>query len=181
MTHDARILAGKKVKDTDPADGSTGPGVDPGPGPGDLHAADCAKVKDAKTKTHDAKAVEAAREDYFDVLSRAEILVPGMRFPTFDSNADPKLSADRLCAFRRRVVDAALQLPDSKEAVETFYNGKTPIKSMTCDAIEVLFRGASDKMRDRNNEAQPGSHKPGSAAIRTIADINRRNREIWKR
>ena len=186
LTQDGRAamaeLTGVKKVDDDsqyseglPANPEGGGGCGPGDEPG-------TKTEDANTKgtkTYDAAAVAAVKEDYFDVVSRAEILVPGIRFPTFDSAEDPKVSAERLCAFRRRTIDAALLIEDSKEAISDFYNGKVPIKSMTCDAITVLFHGASEKMRDKNNASQPDTHKPGKVAIKTAADINKRNREIW--
>lgn len=131
-------------------------------------------------KTVDAKALAELREEYQDTLARAEILVPGIRIPTFDAAADLKTSTDAICSFRRRVLDAALSLDKSRDALSDFYDGKTPIKTMTCDAVKVLFLGASSKMRDHNNTSQAHSTTDSKKAISSIAEMNKRNRELWK-
>ena len=174
LTQDARtkladIMGGKQVKD----EGETprvdmANGQDPRPNDG--------------STTRDRRTVDAMREEWLDIVSRAEILVPGIRFPTFDAAADPKTMKDRSCAFRRRVLSSALEIDKSRDAISDFYDGKTPIKSMTCDAVNVLFLGASSKIRDNNNRSQESVRTAvANGGIRSIADINKRNREIWKR
>ena len=175
--------------DDAPADPS-----DPAPGPDDAPATGSdtdspeekttdarRKTRDAKVKTFDAAGLAKAKEEFYETLALAEILVPGIRIPTFDASSGPKGSEEALCTFRRRVVDAALGVDKTREVVNEFYDGKTPIRSMTCDAVKTLFLASSAKVRDQNNNHQRNENPARKGAVLTIADINRRNSEIWKR
>jgi hypothetical protein len=139
---------------------------------------------DIEGQTMDAKGVtlNQLREEYQDTLARVEILTPGMRVPTFDAAATQKDIKTAICGFRRRSLDAALGFEGGRELLADIYDSRTPIKAMTCDAVKVLFLAASSKARDRNNSfsaaRDEGAKKTG---IRSLADINKRNHELWGR
>ncbi|MGC8020616.1 hypothetical protein ACP3WW_23160, partial [Salmonella enterica] len=59
----------------------------------------------APTMTGDSASLVA---EFQDAKSRAEILAPGIKFPTFDAKANKKVSVDALCSFRRRALTVAL-------------------------------------------------------------------------
>jgi hypothetical protein len=140
------------------------------------------KSADDPTSQDDPTTYDSASivDEYHDVLSRAELLVPGIRFPTYDAKADPKATLDGICAFRRRALDAAYVGDRGRELMSDFYDGKTSMKLMTCDAVKVLFNAASSKARDANNShSSARDHEGVKKGILSIADINKRNREVW--
>jgi hypothetical protein len=132
-----------------------------------------------------------------EAVSRAELLVPGMRHPTFDARMKPQDVSATLCAFRRRTIDAALSKgEDGKDAVLSITgrpkNPEAYVKAMSCDAISVVFNGASEMIRTagirggHNGAATPGvgTHfGGGTTSVQSVADvvsnINKVNRERY--
>lgn len=129
-----------------------------------------------------------------EAISRAELLAPGMRHPTFDAKAAPKDMAATLCAFRRNTIDAALKKgEDGKDAVLAITgrpkNPDAYIKAMSCDALSVVFNGASEMIRTAgvrggggNNDQGTGTrYGGGNTSIQraqdVVANINKVNRE----
>lgn len=133
------------------------------------------------SKTRDSANLSAA---FQDVLSRAEILAPGIRLMTFDAKANRKLTLDRMCAMRRRALEHALKDEDTADVLKGLTGGRSPdLKKLTCDAVKVMFNAGSELVRSSNSAItsvgfvhdHAGSTKPA-----TIADINQRNREFWQ-
>lgn len=134
---------------------------------------------------------------YQEAVSRAELLVPGMKHPTYDAAMKPGDMSATLCAFRRRTIDAAMTANgDSKDAIVAISgrpkNPDAYIKAMSCDSIGVIFNGASEMMRSagiRGNTggaANPGTGTHfggGSQSVQTpaevVAKINAVNRERY--
>lgn len=125
-------------------------------------------------------------DTFKDSIALAEILVPGIRVPTFDAAARPGLSYKRLCGFRRQALDLAYSNPATRMTMDDVLAGKgLDTKTMTCDAVRVLFTQAANAQRIVNNAAanagrardEKGSAKGGPV---TLAEINRRNQERYK-
>lgn len=132
---------------------------------------------------------------YQEVLSRAELLVPGMRFPTFDAAKPAKATAQTMCDLRRTTLDAALAKgTDAKDAVLAIAgsprNPSQYIKAMSCDGIQFLFNGASEMIRNagglRTNDSGGNNgvrHGGGGQSVLSVADtvanINKINRERY--
>lgn len=139
------------------------------------------KTTDAK-KTTDAatKMVADLTAEFTEARSLAEILMPGIKPPTLtlDAKSDPTKTRDTICAFRRRAMAEAFE--DSKTAplFEGLVATKDEFKSMTCDAAKLMFKVVSGKARDANNNSmrETGGTQRGNGGIRSIADINARNR-----
>jgi hypothetical protein len=119
------------------------------------------------------------------MVSRAEVLVPGISIPTFDAKSTARITADSMCQFRRRVLSEAWK-GDAKDAIEPLLDGEKPVfhdKAMTCDRISTLFNAAST-LRSRTTTA---AYRPKSGAaaqsgvqrVMTAAEINARNREVY--
>ena len=135
---------------------------------------------DMKEKAAKAKDSIYMADSFKDTVAMAEILVPGIRVPTFDSAQKPGTTFKKICGLRRQAMDLAYAQPATRGIVEDILNGKElDTKSMTCDAIRTLFRAAASAQRASNNSAgakkvadkTQQSFKPMS----TLADINRAN------
>ena len=129
-----------------------------------------------------AKAKDSAYlgDTFQDTVAMAEILVPGIRVPTFDRAAKPGDSFKRICNFRRQALDLAYAQPATLGTVDDLLSGKAlDTKNMTCDAVRTLFRSASTAQKSINNAAaasktvdQGGAKKTGPM---TLAELNKRN------
>jgi len=137
--------------------------------------------KDEKKPTTDSASTAAA---ILEVKARAEILVPGVKFPTFDAK-DAKIT-ESLCAFRRRVLKhAATHDGASSKIVKPLLGAGTDLKAMTCDAVNIAFHAASDAMRAENNGKNRSFKIPGGKSFAaqtrdTLATVNKQNEDFWK-
>jgi hypothetical protein len=118
-------------------------------------------------------------------ISRAAILVPDVRVPTFDSAKPATFTADALCQLRRDTLRRAWGADDVRPTLETLLAGRTPdftTKAMTCDAAAVIFDAASELLRAERAKLPlrtSAFRAPAGAlpAVPTPAQINARNRE----
>ena len=123
----------------------------------------------------------ASRVDgYSDMVSRAEILAPGVRVPTRDSlkgnhgRVAAQFLRDSIEACRTR--DAA-----GADCVGAFLMGRQ-VKDLAGSELLGVFNGASSYMRMRNNAggASKTSARTGDFSVpSTIAEINAANRKFW--
>ena len=114
------------------------------------------------------------------VLSRAEILAPGIKLPTTDSanNGKAVLNAKRMA------LKQAYATTDGQKAIAPFIGGLTDFDTMPAHTIDTAFVGASELIRQQNNAkgVRSGiSTKDFGRAPATPADINARNREFWNK
>jgi hypothetical protein len=128
------------------------------------------------------------REEWTDTLARAEMLMPGVRLPTFDAAFDEKQTSDTLCTFKRKTLAASFETARGEGAIRDFITTDAPnFTSMTCDAVNVLFRAASQRMRNDNNilsvHRGPAIMPPAAGngtPPRTPAEVNAFNRAFWE-
>lgn len=109
-----------------------------------------------------------------DTRARAEILSPGIKFPTLD--AAPAKARESLCLLRRRALRAA-QDGEHAGIVNALLPGKD-ISRMTCDALAPAFIAASEmvKAKTGHSPATDGATSGGWAEA-----VNARNAEFWRR
>lgn len=133
-----------------------------------------------KDKSKDMKKDKAAvadsahlKDDFADAKSGAEILAPGLKMPTFDKAASPKVTDASICLLKRRALAAATRTADGKEVVDMVL-GKQSLNGMACDTLATVFNGAVALMKDRNMQDDPAKRSRGgksksndSAAIPT--------------
>lgn len=129
-----------------------------------------------------AKARDSAflADSFQSTVADAEILVPGVRIPTFDAAAKPGHTVKVACNFRRTVIDLAYVQPSTRPLIDDLLAGKTlDTKNMTCDAARTLFKAAAAAKRKANNELATQT-QDGKAAVKkgpmTLAEINAFNR-----
>ena len=133
-----------------------------------------------------------------EVLARAELLVPGIRRPTFDSMKPRAQTIQGMCDFRRQTLATALdanQEPaDAIKAVAgTPKNPPEYIRALSCDAVSAVFNGASEMIRTSGMRAHSGTPAPsgkqfGSGTVtptQTVLDVvagmNEKNRAFYEK
>ena len=124
----------------------------------------------------DAKGRVLSGDSLKKLVSRAEILAPGLSFPTRDK-ARSKAGAHSIM---RSALTRAYSTDAGRACIDPFLSGRS-IKSLTSDALTSVFIGAAELMRERNN-ARGVRHSVTTrdfGRASTAADINARNREFW--
>lgn len=134
--------------------------------------------------TKEGKTVDSAglQEEFSEVVARAEMLVPGIRLPTFDAKPGAKKVRDNLCAMRRKAMSMALESDRSAGFVQPFVRDAEAIKAMTCDAARAAFIGASELARYANNAFvgyEKATKDASKVEVKTIAAINKANADFW--
>jgi len=115
-----------------------------------------------------------------DVLSRAEVLVPGFKVQTTDSvnNGKSVLNA------KRAVLKQAYATADGQKVIAPFVGANANFDTLPIHTIDSAFIGASELMKQQNNSkgVRSGvSTKDFGRAPLSVADINARNREFWSK
>ena len=123
-----------------------------------------------------------------DVMAKAEIIVPGIRVPTFDGRVSQEVTTKRLCSFRRQTLDAALDNEDTKPLLKslTDIDKHLQVRNMTCDSTRMAFNVIAGALGNARNQSfartsvgdSRAPQRNGSAP--SIAEIQRRNKEAWK-
>jgi len=116
------------------------------------------------------------------ILSRAEILSPGIKLPTVDAAMDTKDRAAALCKCQRRALDLAYQTEAGKAAISQFLGGYTAdFEKLPVAVVNAAFMGASELMKQANNgnASRNAISTKDFGRVTTVADINKRNQEYW--
>jgi len=155
------------------------------PGIEDLNELPTAVGVVAVRKTGDSFDMEAVWQD---AMAKAEIIVPGIRVPTFDGRVSQEVTTRRLCSFRRQTLDAALDNDNTKDVVTSLTDLKNhnQIRSLSCDSTRMAFNILASAIGGHRNDIMVRS--VGDSATRqtthkgtpSIAEMQRRNKEAWK-
>ncbi|KVN30709.1 hypothetical protein WJ63_07975 [Burkholderia pyrrocinia] len=124
-------------------------------------------------KTGDSAAL---RDEFQDALSRAEILAPGVRLPTFDAKAVRKKTVDAICVLRRRALRAAMD--NENVAAVKAVTGGADISGMPCSAVQAFFNAASEVVRGKNSSVS--GRRTNDSAQNEQKDINQIHADFWK-
>ena len=199
------FLKGKKDGDDDKKDDDTKDTKDVGELPGeegamtaqalttaepDLMEADPA-LKTGPSKMGDAAYVEAVGKQLVklikDTRARAEVLVPGIKFATFDAAPAKAETAKLLCGMRRDTLLKAAATDAGKRVLGRYT--ADAITGLDCGGVRLAFLDASDRMRDVNNgqgrNFQSGatvdarSFRQGQSAV--LKSINEKNHAHWEK
>lgn len=110
--------------------------------------------KEAKAKTKDSAALETT---FKAVCAQAEVLVPGITFPTFDATTKRKATVDTLCGLRRRALDLVAGTRDGLDVLSVANGGKVidseGLKTLDCAATATLFKAAAGTKALLNNRS----------------------------
>jgi hypothetical protein len=90
----------------------------------------------------------ALADTFANVLADAEIILPGVRLMTFDAKSPRKVTIDRMCAYRRRVLSSAMARDDVGAMLVDLNGGEVPnLRTASCDSVKVLFSSAAEMRR----------------------------------
>jgi hypothetical protein len=141
--------------------------------------------KGTQDKARKARDSQYLGDSFQEAVAGAEILAPGIRFPVYDHAATASSTLDAICGLRRKALDIAYHSNDGKSIIDPLLGGKDlELSGMKCNAVRSLFRGAVAAKKAINNTAQSRDASSFSVqvttpAIQTIADLNKRNRELY--
>ncbi|OCZ58470.1 DUF2213 domain-containing protein [Acinetobacter seifertii] len=131
------------------------------------------KLSDAGVQTYTGDSLK-------EVLSRAEILSPGYRMPTFDSVNNGKAVLNT----KRAVLKTAYATQDGQKAIAPFVGPNPDFDKLPTYTIDAAFAGASELIKQQNNAkgVRSGiSTRDFGRVAPTPAQINQRNREFWNK
>lgn len=175
-TMDSRLVAleKKKTKDSDDSEKKTEDEEEETETTdnGDLTTPNPAeKLDESGTQTYTGDSLK-------EVISRAEILSPGYRMPTFDSvnNGKAVLNA------KRSVLKKAHATEDGQKAISPFVGANPDFDKLPAHTIDAAFAGASELIKQQNNMkgVRSGiSTKDFGKQPMTPAEINARNRSHY--
>ncbi|MFX9106811.1 DUF2213 domain-containing protein [Acinetobacter baumannii] len=136
-----------------------------------LEAEQAQKLSEQGIQNHTGDSIQ-------EVLSRAEVLVPGFKMPTFDSaNNGPAVLNTK-----RNILKQAYATEDGQKALKPFVGATPNFDTMPAYTVDAAFIGASELIKQQNNAAgvRSGiSTRDFGRAPLTPAEINKRNREHW--
>ncbi|WP_417643829.1 DUF2213 domain-containing protein [Acinetobacter baumannii] len=179
-TLDARLvrLEKKKTKDSDDLEKKT---EDDDDDPENKTKDDGDLTEPGKAEKLDESGTQTYTGDSLkEVISRAEILSPGYRMPTFDSANNGKAVLNT----KRSVLKAAYATEDGQKAISPFVGPNPDFDKLPSFTIDAAFVGASELIKQQNNAkgVRSGiSTRDFGRAAPTPAEINQRNREFWNK
>lgn len=139
--------------------------------------------KDAR-KARDSVYLE---DSFQETVAQAEILVPGIRIPTFDKAATPKATLDTICRLRRNALDLANNTPEGRGIIEEVNGKPLEVESLSCGQVRNTFKAAV-AIKKHHNSARTGDFENKTSAgtgvkgpIRTPAELNRAMQEYWSK
>lgn len=149
--------------------------------------------KEAPTGTQDAAMTKDSaflEQSFQATVSMAEIVMPGIKIPTFDAKANPVHTFGSICGHRRAALNGALAAAAIRPALATYVRdglGTKTVDKLTCAETRDLFRGAAMLQSALNNGAATmdvkDNLKPAggqvAGKIKTLADLNAANRQKY--
>lgn len=138
-----------------------------------LEAEATAKLSEEGVQNHTGDSLKV-------VLSRAEILAPGIKLPTMDSAKNGKA----VLGAKRAALKQAFATTDGQKAISPFIGSNTDFDTMPVATVDAAFIGASELIKQKNNAAgvRSGvSTRDFGRAPASPAEINARNREFWNK
>jgi hypothetical protein len=125
-------------------------------------------------------------ESFHETCALAEVLVPGVRLPTFDAAAKPEKTHDALCGFRSSVVDLAWNQPGTRELIEDISGRRFTgdIKALNCQQVRDLFVAVGvAKARDNDSNKRPSMMPQGDPLTPTspitLGQLNEVHKQFW--
>lgn len=151
---------------------------------GELKEEAPAGAADAAVKARDSQYLG---DSFQEAVALAEVLVPGIRVPTFDKAMDPKKTFDAICLLRKTALDLAYSQPEGRAIVDQVNGGKPlDITNMHCRDVRSLFRAVGVVKKQANNNTTHTTVDVGAGGglgvkgkIRSPADLNKRLAEMY--
>lgn len=104
-----------------------------------------------------------------DVLSRAELILPGFSLP----------EGSKMGTLKREVLGAALRTADGLKLIEPL-SGKDPdFAKMSMATVDSIFNGASELAKSRNNSGLSLAAFTANSQSGDVAALNEKNKDFW--
>ncbi|MGP2413846.1 DUF2213 domain-containing protein [Pantoea ananatis] len=104
-----------------------------------------------------------------DVLSRAELILPGFSLP----------EGSKMGTLKREVLGAALRTADGLKLIEPL-SGKNPdLAKMSMATVDSIFNGASELAKSRNNSGLSLAVFTANSQSGDVAALNEKNKDFW--
>lgn len=128
-------------------------------------------------------------DSFSSTLAIAEIIVPGIQLPAFDRTHKIQQTFKDMCSFRRKVLILGAKDQHTAMLMQESRNGRSfmdsDIQSMTCSQVRDFFNSVGALKKRLNNMTSTSAsvsnhsstHQGGVVGPKSIAEINRRNRE----
>lgn len=138
------------------------------------------------------KAVKANDSAYFadsfaDVVSKAEIIAPGINVPFFDHKAKPEQTFKKICGLRRDALVHSYRDSANKAIIDGLTGRDSlSIDGMSCKAVKTLFNAAVTFNSIGNNATfadgfPPAANAQNSSRAMSPSEINELNRKFYNR
>lgn len=139
---------------------------------------DSGDLTEAELAASNPDAVGKTFDTLKNVISRAEILAPGIKIPSSDSMKSVGTRENLM----RKALGVALENPGVKDMVKPLLLGKQ-LGKLTGDSLKLAFNGASELIKVHNNAKgiRSSVSTKDFGGTMTPAAINQRNREYWKK
>lgn len=172
-------------------DAVTPPAVDPNKPTGDddtdlgarltaLEATVQALVAKLTPATGDAESEEDEKEEkkmtgdagyQQDVLSRAELIMPGFSLP----------EGMKMGTLKRQVLNAAFKTADGRKLIEPLAGKNTDFDKLHLSTVDSIFNGAAELAKNRNNGLQGLAAFSANANSTDVAALNANNKDFWNK
>lgn len=138
-----------------------------------------AGARDARRSSVDSSGL---REAFDTLLADAEVIVPGVRLMSFDAAIPRAQTIDRMCAFRRRVIGAAMDDDAARAVIVDVNGGEEPdLRRASCDSVKSMF-GAAAAIRRRASEVRAPTRVGGRDSAKSmIQKMQEANDKFWNK
>jgi len=144
------------------------------------------EMADAKGKDKVRKAKDSTYLDqsFRKTIALAEIIAPGLHFPTYDAKAAPKTTYDAICGLRRKAIQVAAGTADGAAMIAEIRGGKVltadAARTLDCKELRTVFNATGTAMRNkRSSDGTRASIHDGAPEVKPVPDQNEINRLFW--
>ncbi len=104
-----------------------------------------------------------------DVISRAELIMPGFSLP----------DGSKMGTIKRQVLSAAFKTADGRKLIEPLAGKNTNFDKLHMATVDSIFNGAAELAKSRNNGLQGLAAFSANANSTDVAALNNTNKDFW--
>lgn len=104
-----------------------------------------------------------------EVLSRAELILPGFSLP----------EGSKMGTLKREVLGAAFRTADGRKLIEPLSGKNAEFSKMNMATVDSIFNGASELAKSRNNSGLSLAAFSANAQSTDVAALNEKNKDFW--
>lgn len=104
-----------------------------------------------------------------EVLSRAELILPGFSLP----------EGSKMGTLKREVLGAAFRTADGRKLIEPLSGKNADFGKMNMATVDSIFNGASELAKSRNNSGLSLAAFTANSQSGDVAALNEKNKDFW--